>query len=47
MTTDEPDPLSHVPTRLNIVATLAALPDRGTLAFTRLQDMSGLTPATW
>jgi len=44
MTTDELDPLIHVPARLRIVATLAALPDGDTLSFTRLQDMLGLTP---
>jgi DNA-binding MarR family transcriptional regulator len=44
MTTDELDPLIHVPTRLKIVATLAALPDGDTLSFTRLQHMIGLTP---
>ena len=44
MTTDELDPLIHVPTRLKIVATLAALPDGDTLSFTRLQDMLELTP---
>ena len=44
MTTDELDPLIHVPTRLKIVATLAALPDGDGLSFTRLQDMIGLTP---
>ena len=47
MTTDavEPlDPLIHVPVRLRIVATLAALPPGDTLTFTRLQDMLGLTP---
>jgi len=38
------DPLIHVPTRLRIVATLAALPDGDTLTFTRLQDIIGLTP---
>jgi DNA-binding transcriptional ArsR family regulator len=38
------DPLIHVPTRLKIVATLAALPDGDTLSFTRLQNMIGLTP---
>jgi DNA-binding MarR family transcriptional regulator len=38
------DPLIHVPTRLKIVATLAALPEGDTLSFTRLQDMIGLTP---
>jgi DNA-binding transcriptional ArsR family regulator len=44
MTTDELDPLIHVPARLRIVATLAALPAGDTLTFTRLQDMIGLTP---
>ncbi len=44
MTTDELDPLIHVPTRLKIVATLAALPEGDALSFTRLQDMIGLTP---
>jgi DNA-binding MarR family transcriptional regulator len=44
VTTDELDPLIHVPTRLRIVATLAALPDGDTLSFTRLQDMLELTP---
>jgi len=44
MTAGELDPLIHVPTRLKIVATLAALPDGDTLSFTRLQDMIGLTP---
>jgi DNA-binding PadR family transcriptional regulator len=44
MTTDELDPLIHVPTRLRIVATLAALPDGDTLTFTRLQDTLELTP---
>ena len=38
------DPLIHVPTRLKIVATLAALPEGDALSFTRLQDMLGLTP---
>lgn len=42
--TAELDPLIHVPTRLKIVATLAALPDGDTLSFTRLQDMLNLTP---
>jgi DNA-binding MarR family transcriptional regulator len=42
--TDELDPLIHVPTRLKIVATLAALPDGDSLSFTRLQDLLGLTP---
>jgi DNA-binding MarR family transcriptional regulator len=47
MPTDAPDaldPLIHVPTRLRIVATLAALPEGDTVSFTRLQDMIGLTP---
>jgi DNA-binding MarR family transcriptional regulator len=41
---EELDPLIHVPARLRIVATLAALPDGDALSFTRLQDMIGLTP---
>ena len=44
MNDDALDPLIHVPTRLKIVATLAALPDGDTLSFTRLQNMIGLTP---
>jgi DNA-binding MarR family transcriptional regulator len=44
MATEELDPLIHVPTRLKIVATLAALPSGDGLSFTRLQDMIGLTP---
>jgi DNA-binding MarR family transcriptional regulator len=44
MNDDTLDPLIHVPTRLKIVATLAALPEGDTLSFTRLQDMIGLTP---
>jgi DNA-binding transcriptional ArsR family regulator len=44
VTDDALDPLIHVPTRLKIVATLAALPDGETLSFTRLQNMIGLTP---
>jgi len=44
MNDDQLDPLIHVPARLKIVATLAALPDSDTLSFTRLQDMIGLTP---
>ena len=42
--TTELDPLIHMPTRLKIVATLAALPDGDALSSTRLQDMLGLTP---
>jgi DNA-binding MarR family transcriptional regulator len=44
MNDDGLDPLIHVPTRLKIVATLAALPDGDALSFTRLQDMLELTP---
>jgi DNA-binding transcriptional ArsR family regulator len=40
---DALDPLIHVPARLRLMVTLAALPDRDTLSFTRLQDMLGLT----
>ena len=43
-TTDGLDPLIHVPARLRIVATLAALPEGDALSFTRLQKMIGLTP---
>jgi DNA-binding MarR family transcriptional regulator len=38
------DPLIHVPARLRIVATLAALPAGDALSFIRLQDMIELTP---
>lgn len=44
MTSAELDPLIHVPARLRIVATLAALPVDETLSFTRLQELIGLTP---
>jgi DNA-binding transcriptional ArsR family regulator len=44
MSTDSLDPVIHAPARLRIVATLAALPDGDTLAFTRLQDVLELTP---
>jgi DNA-binding MarR family transcriptional regulator len=44
MNGDELDPLIHVPSRLRILATLAALHEGDTLAFTRLQDMISLTP---
>jgi DNA-binding transcriptional ArsR family regulator len=44
MRIDDLDPLIHVPARLRIVATLAALPEGDTLTFTRLQDVIGLTP---
>ena len=46
MNDDGLDPLIHVPARLKIVATLAALPEGDTLTFTRLQDMIGSPPAT-
>lgn len=44
MTAEALDPLIHVPARLQIMATLATLPDGDQLSFTRLQDMIGLTP---
>ncbi len=44
MTADALDPVIHAPARLRIVATLSALPEGDTLAFTRLQDMLDLTP---
>ncbi|NNN10159.1 MAG: helix-turn-helix domain-containing protein [Acidimicrobiaceae bacterium] len=44
MTTKELDPLIHVPARLRIMATLAALPDGDALSFTRLQTQIALTP---
>jgi len=37
------DPVIHAPARLQIVATLAALPEGDALSFTRLQTMIGLT----
>lgn len=40
----ELDPLIHVPARLRLMVTLAALPSGDTLSFTRLQTMLGLTP---
>jgi DNA-binding transcriptional ArsR family regulator len=43
MTVGTLDPLIHVPARLQIMATLAALPDGDALSFTRLQDIIGLT----
>lgn len=43
MTTGDLDPLIHVPARLRIVATLAALPAGDALSFTSLQEMLGLT----
>jgi DNA-binding MarR family transcriptional regulator len=44
MSTEELDPLIHVPARLRVMVTLAALNDGDTLSFTRLQDMLALTP---
>ena len=44
MSVEELDPLIHVPARLRIVATLAALSAGDTLSFTRLQELTGLTP---
>jgi DNA-binding MarR family transcriptional regulator len=44
MTAEALDPLIHVPARLQIVATLAALHEGDALSFTRLQDLIGLTP---
>jgi DNA-binding MarR family transcriptional regulator len=38
------DPLIHVPARLRLMVTLAALPRGDALSFTRLQAMLGLTP---
>ena len=38
------DPLIHVPARLRILVTLAALNQGDTLSFTRLQKMLDLTP---
>jgi DNA-binding transcriptional ArsR family regulator len=44
MSDDELDSVIHVPARLRIMVTLAALRDGDDLSFTRLQDMIGLTP---
>jgi DNA-binding MarR family transcriptional regulator len=44
MSSDDLDPLIHVPARLRILATLAVLPEGDTLSFTHLQEMIGLTP---
>jgi DNA-binding MarR family transcriptional regulator len=43
MTPDALNPLIHVPARLRILVTLAALDDGDTLSFTRLQEMLDLT----
>ncbi len=44
MSSDDLDPVIHVPARLRIMVTLSALPEGDDLSFTRLQDMIGLTP---
>lgn len=44
MTADELDPLIHVPARLRMMVTLAALPEGDDLSFSRLQEITGLTP---
>ena len=44
MSAEALDPLIHVPARLQIMATLSALPDGDALSFKRLQDMLELTP---
>ena len=44
MINEELDPVIHVPARLRIVVTLAALPPGDDLSFTRLQGVIGLTP---
>jgi DNA-binding MarR family transcriptional regulator len=44
MTEDELDPVIHAPARLRLMVTLAALPEGDDLSFTRLQDITGLTP---
>jgi DNA-binding MarR family transcriptional regulator len=43
MAADALDPLIHVPARLQIMATLATLPDGDALSFSRLQELLGLT----
>jgi DNA-binding transcriptional ArsR family regulator len=44
VTADELDPVIHVPARLRIMVTLAALADGDHLSFPRLQQLLGLTP---
>jgi DNA-binding MarR family transcriptional regulator len=44
MSQDGLDPLIHVPARLRLMVTLAALPRGDTLSFTRLRDILALTP---
>jgi DNA-binding transcriptional ArsR family regulator len=43
MTDNGLDPLIHAPARLQIMATLATLPDGDALSFTRVQEMLDLT----
>ncbi len=44
MSEDGLDPVIHTPARLRLMVTLAALPEGDDLSFTRLQDITGLTP---
>jgi DNA-binding MarR family transcriptional regulator len=44
MSDDELDPVIHAPARLRIMVTLSTLVEGEDLAFTRLQDLIGLTP---
>jgi DNA-binding MarR family transcriptional regulator len=37
------DPVIHAPARLRVMVTLAALPSRDSLSFSRLQELLGLT----
>jgi Domain of unknown function (DUF1707) len=46
MSTRALDPLIHHPLRLRILATLAALPDGGTLSAARLRALAGLPPGS-
>ena len=43
MTSDDLNPLIHVPARLRIMATIASLPEGDELSFSRLQGLIGLT----
>jgi DNA-binding MarR family transcriptional regulator len=44
MSHGELDPVIHAPARLRIAVTLATLREGDDLSFTRLQDLTGLTP---
>ncbi len=44
MSEDGLDPVIHTPARLRLMVTLATLPEGDDLSFTRLQDITGLTP---